>query len=47
VEAPRIAVGEVRRFLSATPLPKKVFLVAFDEKMRMILMSALDGMETP
>jgi O-acetyl-ADP-ribose deacetylase (regulator of RNase III) len=39
--AARIAAGEVRRFLSANPLPKKVFLVAFDEKMRVILSKAL------
>lgn len=32
-----IAVGEIRRFLGSHPLPRVVFLVAFDERMAILL----------
>jgi O-acetyl-ADP-ribose deacetylase (regulator of RNase III) len=36
-----IAVGEIRRFLAEHVLPKKVLLVAYDERMRATLSEAL------
>ena len=38
-----IAVGEIRRFLSSNALPKKVLLVAYDDRMSEILSGALES----
>jgi len=37
------AVAEIRKFLAAHPLPKKVLLVAYDEAMHGILSAALES----
>ncbi len=38
-----IAVGEICRFLSSNALPKKVLLVAYDDRMSEILSGALES----
>ena len=37
-----IAIGEIQRFLSVSHQPNRVFLVAFDERMRSLYSSALN-----